>query len=553
MAELINQLDSYLSNHPLFIILLLGTGIFFTLYLRFPQIRFFKKAIRVVRGKDDDKDKLHGDATHFQALSTALSGTVGTGNIAGVALAIHLGGPAALFWMLVTAAIGMTTKMVEVTLSHKYRATLPDGTIAGGPMYYMKERLNFTIKGTRVYTGTVLAVLFSLFTFIGSFGTGCLPQINSISLALGTTFGIPSIITGIVLSFVLGLVILGGVKRIVKVTSKIVPFMAIAYFIGALIVIIYHIDNLLPAISSIFTDVFTGTAASGGFLGSTVAIALSKGVGRGLFSNEAGQGSAPIAHAAARCDLPAKEGLVALLEPFIDTIVICTLTGLMILTSGVWKEKFTNDFQYTDIEIIKSPSNSAADIRAALASKESRFNGTLDVDDGWLLTEDDVYVIHSNSIAENIMVRFASTDEVYHGLLIVKDGKPQMMQNTDRALIIRGNSLIHSAPLTLQAFSSSWFGEFGAYIVAIALLLFAFSTTIAWSYYGDRAASFLFGHKAIVPFRIVYIIVFFIGSITDTTIVWAVASIGIVLMAVPNLIGLLILHKEVKEEIDKIE
>lgn len=551
MAELINQLDSYLSNHPLFILLLLGTGIFFTIYLRFPQVRLFKKALRAVRGKDD-KHATEGDATHFQALSTALSGTVGTGNIAGVALAIHLGGPAALFWMLVTAAIGMTTKMVEVTLSHKYRTTLPDGTMAGGPMYYMKQRLNFNIKGHRIYTGTIMAVLFSLFTFIGAFGTGCLPQVNSISLALGSTFGIPSIATGVVLSIVLGLVILGGVKRIVKVASRIVPFMAIAYFIGAMVVIIYHIDNLIPAIASIFTDVFTGTAAAGGFLGSTVAIALSKGVGRGLFSNEAGQGSAPIAHAAAKCDLPAREGLVALLEPFIDTIVICTLTGLMILTSGVWKEKFENEFQYTDMEFVVSPSSSPADIKAALASSDAKYNGTLDVEDGWLKKEKNIYLIHAHSIAEDVMVRYSSTDEAYDGLLVVKDGKPQLMYNSEQALTIKGKSLIHSAPLTLQAFSSSWFGDFGAYIVAIALLLFAFSTTIAWSYYGDRAASFLFGHKAIIPFRIVYIIVFFIGSITDTTIVWAVASIGIVLMAVPNLVGLLILHREVKEEIEKI-
>lgn len=551
MVELINELDAYLSNHPLFIALLLGTGLFFTFYLRFPQIRLFRRAVRVVRGKDGDNYAV-GDATHFQALSTALSGTVGTGNIAGVALAIHLGGPAALFWMLVTAAIGMTTKMVEVTLSHKYRTILPDGTVAGGPMYYMESRLNFNLAGRKIYIGTIMAVLFSLFTFIGSFGTGCLPQINSISLALGSTFGVPALVTGIVLSIVLALVILGGIKRIVMVTERIVPFMAVAYFIGAMVVIICHIDNFIPSLLSIFTDVFSGTAAVGGFLGSTVSLAFSKGVGRGLFSNEAGQGSAPIAHAAARCDKPAREGLVALLEPFIDTIVICSLTGLMILTSGVWKEKFENTFQMSDIEIVTAKSDYSADINAALHDVSSLYNGTLRVEDGWLLPTDRVYFTHANSLAENVMVRYSANGGPFTGQLVVKEGKPQIMSGTDRELSISGKSLIHSAPLTLRAFSSSWFGDFGECIVALALLLFAFSTTIAWSYYGDRAAIFLFGPKAVLPFRIVYICVFFIGAITDTSIVWAVASIGIVLMAVPNLIGLLILHKEVKEEVNSL-
>lgn len=549
MTDIINSLDAYLSNHPVFIALLLGTGIFFTIYLRFPQIRLFRKAIRAVRGKDDNHEKTHGDATHFQALSTALSGTVGTGNIAGVALAIHLGGPAALFWMLVTAAIGMTTKMVEVTLSHKYRTTLPDGTIAGGPMYFMKERLNFHINGHIIPSGIVLAVMFSIFTFIGAFGTGCLPQVNSISLALGATFGIPSIITGAVLSVILALVILGGIKRIVKVTSRVVPFMAIAYFLCAMVVIIYHIDNLIPSIASIFTDVFTGTAATGGFLGSTVAIALSKGVGRGLFSNEAGQGSAPIAHAAAKCDIPAREGLVALLEPFIDTIIICTLTGLMILTSGVWNQKFDNTFQKADMFFVTAPSDNAKDIKSALASSENLYNGTINVANGNIDLEHNLYLVHANSLAEDVVVRIIETGDPYCGSLTIEKGKPQL----DDELSVEGRSLIHSAPLTLQAFSSSWFGNSCAYIVAIALLLFAFSTTIAWSYYGDRAASFLFGPKAITPFRIVYIVVFFIGSITDTSIVWAVASIGIVLMAVPNLIGLLILHREVKDEVNKLK
>ena len=222
-------IDSYIGGGTWFVFLLLGTGLFFSIYLKFPQIRYFNHAIRIVRGKyDKDTDK--GDATHFQALATALSGTVGTGNIAGVALAIHLGGPAALFWMLVTAFFGMTTKFVEVTLSHKYREIAPDGSISGGPMYYMKNRLNMKW----------LAAIFAFATIISSFGTGNMPQINSISSSVFSTFGIEPIITGGVLAVILGFVIIGGIKRIVKVTDKLVPGMALIYIVGVFSVILFN-------------------------------------------------------------------------------------------------------------------------------------------------------------------------------------------------------------------------------------------------------------------------------------------------------------------------
>ncbi|MCK4855316.1 MAG: sodium:alanine symporter family protein, partial [Bacteroidales bacterium] len=229
------NLDRFIGGHPWFIVLLLGTGIFFTIYLKFPQFRYFRHAVRVVKGKFDKKDDV-GDASHFQALATALSGTVGTGNIAGVALAIHLGGPAALFWMLVTAMFGMTTKFVEVTISHKYRDILPDGSISGGPMYYMKKRLNIkTRSGKIIRIGTWLGAFFAVATILSSFGTGSLPQINSISTSMFRTFGINEMFTGATLAVLLGLVIIGGIKRIAKVTSRLVPAMAIIYFIGALL------------------------------------------------------------------------------------------------------------------------------------------------------------------------------------------------------------------------------------------------------------------------------------------------------------------------------
>jgi len=317
LNDILLIIDSYLGGSEWFVFLLLGTGLFFTIYLKFPQIRYFKHALKVVTGKFDKKTD-EGDASHFQALATALSGTVGTGNIAGVALAIHLGGPAALFWMIVTAFFGMTTKFVEVTLSHKYREKASDGSIAGGPMYYMKNKLNMKW----------LAAMFAVATVFSSFGTGNMPQINSISNSVYSTFGVDQIITGAVLAVLLGVVIIGGISRIVQITDKLVPAMALIYLIGSFSVIFYNYENIIPSLESIFGDLFTGSAASGGFLGATIAFAFNRGVNRGLFSNEAGQGSAPIAHAAAKAHEPVSEGMVAILEPFIDTILICSLTSL---------------------------------------------------------------------------------------------------------------------------------------------------------------------------------------------------------------------------------
>lgn len=549
LSKIILELDSYLSGHPVFVATLLGTGLFFTLYLGFPQVRLFRKALRIVRGKYD-KGHAEGDASHFQALATALSGTVGTGNIAGVALAIHLGGPAALFWMMVTALIGMATKFVEVTLSHKYRVKLPDGTMAGGPMFYMRERLNITLpNGKVIKTGVVMAVIFAVCTFIGAFGTGCLPQVNSIASAMYDTFGISNVFTGVVLAFTLALVILGGVKRIVKVTEKLVPIMGIAYFVGALVVVAYNYDNIIPGFCSIFTDIFSGTSAVGGFIGASASFALSRGVNRGLFSNEAGQGSAPIAHAAARCKEPAAEGLVALLEPFIDTVIICMLTGTMILSSGVWHEKFENKFQQADLVVLDKVVDEATEIKSALENGTNRYTGIINVKNG-IIVKNGTTIIHAHSVAEEIHLKCSGIE--YTGILNIEDGKVNLRNNRGEEIEMYGKSLLHSAPLTIKAFTSSWFGDFGEYIVTLSLLLFAFSTTIAWSYYGDRASVFLLGPKSVVPFRIVYITVFFIGSFTDTTVVWSVASIGIVAMSMPNLIGILILHKEMKSEMNHI-
>lgn len=536
-SEILQTIDSFIGGSQWFVFLLLGTGLFFTLYLKFPQIRYFKHALKIVRGKfDSDDDK--GDTTHFQALATALSGTVGTGNIAGVALAIHLGGPAALFWMLITAFLGMTTKFVEVTLSHKYRETAEDGTISGGPMYFMKNGMKMPW----------LAAIFAVATIFSSFGTGSLPQINSISNSAFATFGINKVLTGAVLAVLLGFVIIGGIQRISKVTSRLVPLMAIIYFVGAITVILYNYENIWPSLVAVFKDVFTGTAAAGGFLGAGFAFAFNRGVNRGLFSNEAGQGSAPIAHAAAKAKEPVSEGLVALLEPFIDTIIICTLTGLVLLSSGVWTEKIDNQFQRADLVILEGVYADTNDkdveaLNAYLLGENAGINysGDMVVENGKIVS--DITVFHARSVAENVVV--TSAGKKFTGKVQVSNGKV----NKEAAVKFKGRSLIHSAPLTTEAFARSWFGDWGRYIVTIGLLLFAFSTAISWSYYGDRAVTYLFGVKYVVVYRIIYVIGFFLAAFADTTIVWIFSGITIAFMTIPNLIGILSMRKEVKSEI----
>ncbi len=546
--EILKLIDSYIGGSDWFVYLLLGVGIFFTFYLGFPQIRYFRYAIRMVRGKMDTEGD-EGDASHFQALATALSGTIGTGNIAGVALALYQGGPAALFWMLITAVIGMTTKFVEVTLSLKYREKASDGTMSGGPMYFMKKRLNIKrSSGKVIKTGHVMAVIFALATILSSFGTGNLPQINSIADTINTTFHVPNIITGLVLAILLGVIIIGGIKRIVSITSKLVPTMAIFYFLGAIAVICYNYGNIIPSIEAIFGDIFSTTAALGGFMGATVAFTFNNGVNRGLFSNEAGQGSASIAHSSAKVKNPVSEGMVAMLGPFIDTILICSLTGLTILASGVWTEKFQNDFEQTDMQFVQGVYNDHIEadrqkLSQHITGKETLalFSGVIEVENG--VMKGDFSLIHARSLAEDVKVY--DGENLYTGEIKVEEGS--MVDYGD--LILKGKSLIHSAPLTTMAFTKSWFGDFGKYIVSIGLLLFAFSTSISWSYYGSRAVIFLFGVKGIRIYQIVYVVAFFVASFTDTTIIWTLAGITIAFMTIPNLIGITILHKEMRSEV----
>ena len=540
LNDFLSFLDGLLGAAWYFPWLLLGVGVFFTFYLGFPQVRYFKRAWGTLTGRYTSHDA-EGDTTHFQALSTALSGTVGTGNIGGVALALHLGGPAALFWMWATAFVGMTTKFVEVTISHKYRIKDEKGEMAGGPMYYMERALNMKW----------LAVFFAVATVFSTLGSGNMPQSNNMAAGLHASFGIPTWITGAIFALLLAMVILGGIRRIARVTSAIVPIMGFIYFVGAMAVIVANIDAVVPAFISVFRSAFTDAAATGGFLGATFAYAFNRGVARGLFSNEAGQGSAPIAHASARGDEPVSEGMVSILEPFLDTLVICTLTGLVILSSGVWKEKFENDFQAFDTQFISGlytdsdPEHVEAlfhhlNNSTSTSQPVAPANGSFDVMNG-RLTGSGVTVLHNRSIAED--VHFHVNGEPYTGAIVINNGSLV----SDASL--RGKSLLHSVPLTVEAFKRSFLGDYGQYAVTLGLVLFAFSTAIAWSYYGDRAMTYLFGIRSVLPYRIVYSAIFFIAAVIDTSMVWLFSAITLALMALPNLFGILLLRRDMKQTV----
>ncbi|MGB5259405.1 MAG: alanine/glycine:cation symporter family protein, partial [Gammaproteobacteria bacterium] len=435
LTERSGALAELLWGNPLTLIILLGTGLYLTLRMGLVQVRGFSHAISLVSGKYSCVTDA-GEVSHFQALSTALSATIGTGNIAGVATAITLGGPGALFWMWVTAVFGMATKFVECTLALQFRRIAPDGSVAGGPMYTLLDGL----KMPR------LAALFAGFALIASFGIGNMVQANSVMD--GLRYIAPELddyrwFIGCGLAALVGLVILGGVKRIARVASTIVPFMAMAYLIAALLVLANHAAAVPDAFATIFNMALNPWSVGGAVVGE----AIRWGVARGLFSNEAGLGSSPMAHAAARTEQPVREGLVAMLEPFIDTLVICTLTGLVLVVTGAWQE------------------SSASLTGAALTAHA--FGGTL--------------------------------------------------------------------------------GQGGAWVVGGGLTLFAYSTIIAWSYYGDRSAYFLFGERAVLPYRVIYTLLVVIGAAVPLQLVWNIADVTNILMALPNLIGLVLLAGLVKK------
>jgi len=447
--------------------------------------------------------------------------------------------------MWVTAIFGMTTKFVEVTMAHKYRTTLSDGSISGGPMYYIEKSFNKRWAG----------VLFAALMMICAIGSGNMPQINNIASVLDSTFSIPKLATGLILGFMLWLIISGGIKRIAKIASKLVPFMAVIYFGGALVVVVENYQNIIPSFHSIFSQVFSGSAAAGGFLGASFAMSLKLGVARGLYSNEAGQGSSPIAHASAKTEHSVEQGMVSILEPFIDTIVVCSVTALVILSSGAWIEKYENTFERSSMAIFEgqyseSNTNDVEELGKYILDARNftndttavkNFSGNLDVVNG-IIQQGDVTIFHNNSIAEDVL--FYKNGEFFDGSLEIQNGEIK-----DSSIRVEGKSLIHSAELTSKAFGSGVLGKYGEYIVAIGLLLFAFSTAIAWSYYGDRSTAYIFGENAVPWYRMIYVICFIAAAIIDTTVVWNIAYVVVALVTIPNLFALFILRKEMKEQV----
>ncbi|MCP4145397.1 MAG: sodium:alanine symporter family protein [bacterium] len=519
---------------PLMVAMLLITGLATTVFLRFIQLREIKHGIDVLRGKYDDP-KHEGDLPHYQALTTALSATVGIGNIAGVATAIHYGGPGALFWMWVTATFGMALKYAECTLSMEYRTILKDGTAAGGPMYYIEKGLGKSWKP--------LAVFFAACAVISSFGSGNSIQAFTVADQLRSDLSIPTWITGLLTSGLVALVILGGIKRIGSVTSRLVPYMAVIYVTGGLIVLFMNVGQVPATLANIVTSAFEPAAGIGGFAGGSFIFMLTWGVKRGIFSNEAGQGSAPIAHAAAKTDEPVREGVVAMLGPMIDTLIICTITGLVILITGVWTEK-----HYDSLPINSQSSLTFITADASVATngriiESDRFTGTVNVDNG---EPEDVLIVRNHSTVISPVI--TADDSNWIGVLEIHEGKIVSEDIPD--LTLHGDMSLNGSPLTAAAFTRG-LGKYGYLIITVGVFLFGISTAISWSYYGDRAMVYLFGTESILPYKIIFCITHFLGAIFSLEIVWNFGDSALGLMALPNLLALILLAKKTRNMTDE--
>jgi len=568
---------------PWLVALLLGAGLFITLRLAFIQVRQLGHAINVVRGKYDDPND-PGDVTHFQALSTALSATVGIGNIAGVATAIHYGGPGAVFWMWLTAFFGMALKFAECTLSTHYRAFDDKGDAAGGPMYYIEKGLGHRWKP--------LAMFFAVCAIVSSFGGGNMNQANTVAVSATTDFGVSKYLVAFLAAGAVAAVILGGIRSIARVASKLAPTMALMYVAGALTILLLHAGDVPGAFGTIFANAFTPRAGLGGSVAGVFSVTLLWGVKRGLFSNEAGQGSAPIAHAAAKTDEPVREGAVAMLGPLIDTLIICTMTALVIVITGVWDQgkedeialgkaaviaiaepaaggQITADGDHTNVVVhVRDGEQSAL----GFAAKDGRvghpvlvrgdadepFNGTLTYS-----LQTARFDAGKKRIAELERNERGKRSHLYLSVQPAK-GRKRLAADLDlngklsavdtagnkvdvEELTLRGDMLQNSSALTAWAFQKglSSLGDFGNYIVTICVFLFALSTMISWSYYGDRCVTYLFGTQFVIVYRLIYICFVFLGAILSLEVVWAYGDLALGLMAVPNLLAVLLLSPQI--------
>lgn len=502
---------------PIMVIMLLSYGIFITIRMGFIQLRRFGHGVKVVMGFYDNPDDT-GDVNHFQALSTALSATVGIGNIAGVAIAIHYGGPGAMFWMWVTAFLGMAVKYSECTLAVKYRIKNKDGSVSGGPMYYIERGLGPNWKW--------LAVTFAALAVICSFLTGNAVQANTVADVMENSFFItvPTYITGLITASLVGFVIIGGIKRIGYVTARLTPFMAILYVLGALVILLLNYDQVIPSFITIFSYAFDPVAGAYGIGSGLFITTMIWGVKRGLFSNEAGQGSAPIAHGAAKTEEPVREGVVALLEPFIDTIVVCTMTGLVIISTGVWETKHATNIN------LDSPDMSYE------VTQEIESSSTLFVEDG--LVTNGVLSRTGYSI-DTVYVDMEQT-ELFTGVIDMYALTAENSESGEVTGTVYGNVVYNGASLTSIGFQRGLdpIFPYGGYLVTFCVLLFAISTSIAWSYYGDRSIQYLFGDSSIIYYKGVYVLLHFVGAITALSTIWAIGDIALGLMTFPNLIAL---------------
>lgn len=525
--------------HPLFMVtILLGTGFYLTVRFMLPQIRFFSHAWALVLGKYD-KPQHEGEVSHFQALSAALSATVGIGNIAGVATAIHLGGPGATFWLWVSGFLGMATKMTECALAVRFRKINPNGIVSGGPMHTITNGLGKKWK--------FLAYMFAGFcAFSAAFGAGNTVQANTIAVQINGAFGIPRWLVGLVISTLVALVIIGGIKRIAKVASILVPFMAFFYCTGAIVTILFNLDGLPEAIKLIFSGAFSGTAAFGGFVGIGVKEAIRFGIARGTFSNEAGQGSAPIAHSAAKSEPPIREGFVALLEPFIDTIVICTLTSIVIICTGAWKNKINGKVDLAAVQIF---SEKILTYQETLDQKKF-YDGMIEVEKG--KPQGKAVFFYERSTIDYPLILL--NEKPFNGILKINTGKAISIQTDVKTeapiknMIVKGKFCQTGAILSAHAFQTH-LGIIGLIVVTIGVLLFGYSTSISWYYYGDRAIEFLIGEKAVLPYKILFVILNFSGAVVTLNIVWTLADICNALMILPNLISLWLLSGKVHDMI----
>jgi alanine or glycine:cation symporter, AGCS family len=518
---------------PVMVAALLVTGLFTTMSLRFIQLRKLKHSFDVIRGKYDDPSH-EGDLSHFQALTTALSATVGIGNIAGVATALHYGGPGALFWMWVTALFGMALKYAECTLAIKYRQILPDGSASGGPMYYIEKGLGKSWKP--------LAVVFAVCAVISSFGSGNSIQAFTVADQIRSDLGVPTWITGIISASLVAMVILGGIKRIGAVTSKLVPYMAVIYVVSGSLILLFNLSSLPGVVSSIFASAFKPAAQMGGFAGGSFIFMLTWGVKRGLFSNESGQGSAPIAHAAAKTDEPVREGVVAMMGPLIDTLIICSITGLVILSTGAWHDKAPDSVPVNAQSAITVINENAEVLTDGEISDDMKFTGDVECRSGAPLG---VFLVRNHSLVEGPVLTMEGPAP-FTGTMKVVDGDIQTDGLPD--LMLFGDMAQNGSPLTAMAFRRglSPLGDWGHLLITLSVVLFGISTAISWSYYGDRAIVYLFGTKYIFPYKIVFCIMNFLGAIFSLEVVWNFGDSALGLMALPNLIALIFLAKKVR-------